>query len=399
MCHGKKISIITPSFNQGAYIEDTIKSVLLQNYPNLEYIVIDGGSSDESVDIIRKYDSQLTYWHSCPDKGQAHAINQGFKMATGEILAWLNADDMYMPGTLKRIADEFDKFPNTDLIYGDCVFIDEQGNFIRYFTECEDYDAHRLLNFSNFIMQPTTFFSKKKLTEVGFLDESFFYAMDYELWCRFSKNNAKFKFMQRVLAANRVYSETKTSSGGIKRLREIYRLQKRYMTGFWPHAFWGFTATEVYNQGLSSGNRLIKYILKFLGSFISLLSPHAVFYSCKNQVRKKVRYGLYPHSSSCSGKVSIYLPFYNNDIYSNIKLELGIDGRIPSGNQIILAKVRLDGDDYIEILLTSKYKRKKVTLSINKLNRKKNMILVELNFVNIDPKVHGHLYDIKFIST
>jgi hypothetical protein len=248
-------------------------------------------------------------------------------------------------------------------------------------------------------MQPTTFFSRKKLIEVGFLDESFFYAMDYELWCRFARNNAKFKYLQRVLAANRVYSETKTSSGGIKRLREIYRLQKRYKTGFWPHAFWGFTATEVYNKGLSSRNRLIEYIFKLFGSFISLLSPIAVFYSYKNQVRKQVRYGLYPHSSSCYGKVSIYLPFYNNNIYSAIKLEIGIDGRVPSGNQTVLAKVRLDGDDYIEIFLNSKCKRKKVTLSINEKTRKKNMIFVELSYVNIDSKVHGHLYGIKFVST
>jgi len=389
----KKISIITPSFNQGAYLEETIKSVIFQNYSNLEYIVIDGGSTDESVDIIRKYDSKLTYWHSCPDKGQSHAINQGFKMATGDILAWLNADDMYLPGTLQCIADEFNNFPDTDLIYGDCVFIDEKGNFIRYFTECEEYDAHRLLNYSNFIMQPTTFFSRKKLSEIGFLDESFFYAMDYELWCRFSKNNSKFKYIQKVLAANRVYSETKTSSGGIKRLREIFRLQKFYMTGYWPHAFWGFTATEFYNKGLSSGNRLIEYAFKFLGSVISLLSPKAVLYSCKNQIRKKIRYGLYPHSTICFGKVSIYLPYYNSESYNSLELEIGINGTMSYLSKELYARVRLDGEKLKLINFSTQSERKIVKLPINNLNRKNKEILIEIDF---DEKVTGHLYSVRF---
>lgn len=389
----KKISVITPSFNQGAYLEETIKSVLLQDYPNIEYIVIDGGSSDESVDIIRKYETKLTYWHSCPDKGQAHAINEGFKIATGEILAWLNADDMYMPGTLHRIADEFNRLPNTDLIYGDCVFIDERGNFIRYFTECEDYDGQRLLNFSNFIMQPTTFFSCKKLVEVGFLDESFFYAMDYELWCRFTRNNAKFKYLQRVLAANRVYSETKTSSGGIKRLREIYRLQKRYKTSFWPHAFWGFTATEVYNKGLSSGNRLIEFIFKLFGSFISLLSPRAVIYSCKNQVRNKVRYGLYPHSSSCSGPVSIYLPFYNGERYEAIEIDLGIDENISYLCKEFQVRMRFDGEPFSVISLSAQSKRKIIKLQIDNKSKNNKEILLEIDF---GEKITGHLYSVRF---
>lgn len=390
------ISIVTPSYNQGMFLEEAIKSVIFQDYANVEYIIIDGGSTDESLNIIHKYESRISYWQSRTDKGQANAINIGFKKATGEILAWLNADDMYMPGTLQCIADEFNKYPNTDLIYGDCVFIDEQGNFIRYFTECEDYDAHRLLNYSNFIMQPTTFFSQKKLIEVGFLDESFFYAMDYELWCRFTKNNAKFKFMQRVLAANRVYSETKTSSGGIKRLREIYRLQKRYMTGFWPHAFWGFTATEIYNQGLSSGNRLIEYIFKFLGSVIALLSPKAVFYSCKNQIRKKIKYGLYPHSSICFGTVSIYLPFYNSERYEALDLELGIDEKMTHFSEKFNIRVRFGGEPFKIIALSTQSKRQNVKIPINMKSKNNKEILIEIDF---GKKITGNLYSVRFCKS
>src|ERR1035437_4288596 len=122
-----KISVITPSFNQGKYLESTIKSVLEQDYPNLEYIVIDGGSEDNSVEIIKKYEKHLAYWESVKDKGQSHAINKGFAIATGEILAWLNSDDTYEQNAIYNIAEWFRKYPELDFIYGDVNIIDEKG--------------------------------------------------------------------------------------------------------------------------------------------------------------------------------------------------------------------------------------------------------------------------------
>ena len=125
-----KISIVTPSYNQSQFLERTILSVLNQNYPNLEYLIIDGGSTDGSVEIIRKYEKYLAYWVSEKDNGQADAINRGFQKSTGKILAWLNSDDIYLPGTLLKVSETFNKNPEVDLIFSNIFFIDEYDNRI-----------------------------------------------------------------------------------------------------------------------------------------------------------------------------------------------------------------------------------------------------------------------------
>ncbi len=130
MINYPKISIVPSSYNQGQFLEETVLSVLNQNYPNLEHIIIDGGSTDNSVDIIKKYEDQLAYWVSEKDKGQTHAINKGFKHSNGEILNWLNSDDLLAPGALHVIAEEFSKNPRVDFFFGDFTIIDKEGRVI-----------------------------------------------------------------------------------------------------------------------------------------------------------------------------------------------------------------------------------------------------------------------------
>src|SRR5512134_129792 len=133
-----KISIVTPSFNQGKYLERTIRSVIEQDYPNLEYIIIDGGSTDESVEIIRKYEKHLAYWVSEPDRGQSHAINKGFDRATGEIFGWLNSDDWYVPGALKAVAEAFAANPEAGAVVGAGEMVDEEGKLV---LRCEPFEV------------------------------------------------------------------------------------------------------------------------------------------------------------------------------------------------------------------------------------------------------------------
>ena len=130
MARYPKISIITPSYNQGQFLEQTILSILSQDYPNLEYIIMDGGSSDNSVEIIRKHEDNLTYWVSEPDKGQSDAINKGFQRATGDILTWLNSDDYYLPGTLHTVAEYFTQHPDVECIYGDLQVVASNGDLL-----------------------------------------------------------------------------------------------------------------------------------------------------------------------------------------------------------------------------------------------------------------------------
>jgi glycosyltransferase involved in cell wall biosynthesis len=209
------ISIITPSFNQGKYLERTILSVLEQGYPNLEYIIIDGGSTDESVDIIKKYADRLAWWVSEPDRGQSHAINKGFERATGEIFGWLNSDDWYHPGALQAVADAFAANPDAGAVVGAGEMVDEEGNQL-IFKAPEKVDLDFLCHWlDDFFWQPSCFFTRKVWEAAGPLDEQLHYAMDLALWFNIAK---KFRFatVKELLAYNLKHSEAKTTADGIK---------------------------------------------------------------------------------------------------------------------------------------------------------------------------------------
>lgn len=306
-----KVSIITPSFNQAPFLEDCIKSVLNQDYPNIEYIIIDGGSTDESVDIIKKHEDKLTYWTSEPDNGQSHAINKGFKKATGDIVAWLNSDDLYFPDAVSTAVKRFEEKPDLTLFYGNCVFIDKNGSFIRYFTEVETYNQDRLLNFSDYIMQPTTFFSREKLAEVGYLDESFHYVMDWDLWCKLCKVG-QVLYENKLIAANRDYETTKTNTGGIERLKEIYTLQKKHKTHFWHNALLDYTAAEIRSISNQSKAKIIRTAGKYFAFFICCLTISNQIYNFKNRKNRNL-YGFTPHNLIIpKGKAEIHLPMFPN---------------------------------------------------------------------------------------
>lgn len=205
-----KISIVTPSFNQGRFIERTILSVLDQDYQNLEYIIIDGGSTDDSVGIIKKYESRLAYWISESDCGQSDAINKGFMKATGDIFAWLNADDKYKPGAISKVVQIFSVNPDAAIVYGDGDTIDEYDNYIFVNYRPGKFDFKRLVE-GNFIFQPAAFFKKGVIQNAGYLDENLHYAMDYDLWL---KAALKFKiyYFPSKLAEFREHAESKTIS-------------------------------------------------------------------------------------------------------------------------------------------------------------------------------------------
>jgi glycosyltransferase involved in cell wall biosynthesis len=182
-----KISIITPSFNQGHFIEETILSVINQNYPNIEYIIFDGGSTDNTVDIIRKYQDKIHYWISEPDNGQTHAINKGFKMATGDIIGWLNSDDILVKNGLNNLLIGFKKFPTADFIFGQSLNLTEKGSIEKIpQTNLVDFKLKSLGSFP--FSQPSTFYKRSILNKVGYLDESFYSTMDFDLFVRIALN-------------------------------------------------------------------------------------------------------------------------------------------------------------------------------------------------------------------
>ncbi len=225
-----KVTIVTPSFNQGNFIEETILSVLNQDYPNIEYIVIDGASADNTLDILKKYDKKII-WKSEPDNGQTQAINKGFKMATGEILAWQNSDDTYLLETVSIIADFFLKNPDVGMVYGYFNYIDENGNFL-FTKEIIDFNYRQFACGRFTPPQPTVFFRKSVLEEVGYLNEDLDYSMDTEFYCRIGKK-FKIALIPKILGNFRIYPQSKSGQkASIRRWRkELLRIRRIYAPG------------------------------------------------------------------------------------------------------------------------------------------------------------------------
>jgi len=206
-----KISIVTPSYNQGCYIEKTLRSVLEQGYPNLEYFVQDGSSADGTVEVLRRYDGKLSGWVSERDTGQSQAINRGFSQTSGEIMGWLNSDDLLLPNTLNTIADYFSQHPEIDVIYGNRLLIDQSGMEIgRWILPGHD---DNVLSWADFIPQETLFWRRRVWDKVGSgIDESFRFAMDWDLIVRFRGVGAKFAHIPSFLGAFRIHESQKTSA-------------------------------------------------------------------------------------------------------------------------------------------------------------------------------------------
>lgn len=230
------ISIITPSLNQDKFIERTINSVLKQGINNSEYYIADGGSTDRTLDIVKEYRDRLSYV-SEKDDGQAAAINKGIKSTSGEIIGWLNSDDIYYPGALSAVIDYFTAHPDTDVVYGDAYHIDENDSVLEhYYTE--DWNYERLKEVC-FLCQPAVFFRRRLVEQAGLLDDTLHYCMDYEYWLRLGKLT-KFVRLPMVLAGSRMHKSNKTIRTRVRVHEEINNMffqKMRCVPDKWVYAY------------------------------------------------------------------------------------------------------------------------------------------------------------------
>lgn len=219
------VSIVIPSFNQGRFIEETILSILDQDYPAIELIIIDGGSQDESVEVIKKYDGKITYWVSEPDQGQADAINKGWRVASGDFLGWLNSDDLLLPNAISAGVECFRNNNDIGFVYGDLQYIDQFGNFLGVQTY-EEFNLLKIIRDCSWISQPGNLIRRSVLSQIGFLDPNLYFLMDFDLWIK-AGFVTKFGYLRQPLARYRQHVNSKTSNKTYIAAQEIKLIYDR----------------------------------------------------------------------------------------------------------------------------------------------------------------------------
>lgn len=273
------VTIVTPSFNHARFIRATIESVLSQDYPNVEYIVMDGGSTDETSDVVAPYLDRLTYV-SEKDRGQSHAINKGFAMARGEIVAWLNSDDLYSPGAISTAVRAFLANPSAGVVYGEGYQIDIDGNVKCVFPHTRPFDLWRLVHVSDYILQQSTFFRKAALDEIGPIREDLHFVMDWDVLIRLGKRY-DFVYVPEYLGSLREYDAAKTFSGGIKRAQEIRRMLQSHTGKMLPEGFivYGLdTYAQAWGEKIRSWPTFMDWLKGPLERRITALAHHILGY-------------------------------------------------------------------------------------------------------------------------
>jgi glycosyltransferase involved in cell wall biosynthesis len=263
-----KISIVTPSFNQGPYIERTLLSVLQQDWDPIEYVVFDGGSADETVNILKKYDAKIR-WQSAPDNGQTDAVNKGIQATSGDIIGWLNSDDVYYPGALRTVMNYFFAHPDVDVVYGMADHIDLNDNpFEEYPTQTWDFERLKL---TCFICQPALFFRRSLVAQHGLLDETLNYCMDYEYWLRLGAAGVRFAYLPQKLAGSRLYGDNKTLGARVKvhaEINDMLRWRLKRVPDRWLYNYAHAVVERRYDRKLNPKRFAIEIGLRSLGAAI-----------------------------------------------------------------------------------------------------------------------------------
>ncbi len=294
------VSIITPSFNQGQFIEETIQSVLSQDYPHIEYLVIDGGSTDNTLETLRRYEDRLK-WISETDSGQSEAINKGFRISTGEIVAWLNSDDTLLPGAVRKAVDYLVAHPDVMMVYGEGYLMDVSGKTTGRFPATEPFNLWRLIYYGDYILQQTVFMQKKIFNEVAMVDESLHYGMDWDLFIRIGKR-FKVAYLPEYLGVLREYPEAKSFAGGLKRLEELASIMRRHGTRRYPPAFFNYCWHPYQEAFLEKLRKAVPWLqwmwLERCGEFLRKLITYLIF----KQVTRMGQPSPYPDGwvSDCS---------------------------------------------------------------------------------------------------
>lgn len=357
---GPLVSIVTPSFNQGCFIEETIKSVLNQSYKNIEYCVFDGGSTDNSVQILEKYSDQL-FFVSESDDGQTDAINKGLKMAKGEYLCYLNSDDTLEPFAVSKIVDFLEKNSDVDVVYGKADYIDKEGNHLNPY-ETFDWDLEKFKGHC-FICQPATMWRRSTIKKWGYFNENLHYVMDYEYWLRIAANGGKLVYLPILLANSRLYEETKTMSGRGKIFEEVFIVSKKHfgkVNIFWRYQYAKYLVSEKYNFSGLLGKKKKATLAKFLAICILLLTDfmETAKYAYRSTLQGKLKHFAF----RVNALINKYLHIGLSTVQAKIKKYLHIGSSTVQANEINSTSYGVNGlfsDGWVSNKLIINYKTPK----------------------------------------
>jgi glycosyltransferase involved in cell wall biosynthesis len=310
-------AIVIPNLNQSRYLSSALESLRHQS-TTFNLAIMDGGSTDNFKEVIDRYSDLITFLRSAPDAGQTAAIKEGKAAVSGDIVAWLNADDYYFPETLDSVANCFETHPDIDVVYGDAIHVSPEGMFLSYFPLSQDFDANDLTR-TCFICQPACFVRRAAYERAGGLDPELHYTMDWDLWCRLSDSGAKFLYLPEVLAAVRFYPGTKTLSGDLRRYKEIWRIETKY-----GHRLFARSWALAYLSDLDfyeTKSRSEKIAFSFLNSMRIIKEK---ILTKNNRSSKKVQtiYGFFPRDTLADDCGIIHLPWYDPRKWSALRLKV-----------------------------------------------------------------------------
>jgi glycosyltransferase involved in cell wall biosynthesis len=309
----KTFAIVIPSLNQSHFLSSALESLRYQS-ASFNLAIMDGGSTDNFRNVVERYSDIITFLHSGPDNGQAGAIKEGKEKVTGDIVAWLNADDYYFPGALDKVANCFEMHPDIDVVYGDAVQVTEEGFFLAYFPFIQSFNAKNLTR-NCFICQPACFVHRSAYERAGGINQSLHYTMDWDLWCRISLNGAKFKYLPELLAAVRCYPGTKTLSRKKERYKEIYRIEKKYGKRFVPISCLCFYH---YDLAFEKKKTVFDHIcFKLLDTLRKIKKK---FF--RKKIFNSLLYGFHRFEPTVEGCCTIHIPWYEPRAWRQLRLKV-----------------------------------------------------------------------------
>jgi glycosyltransferase involved in cell wall biosynthesis len=310
-------AVVVPHLNQSHFLWSALESLRHQSSP-FNLALMDGGSTDDFRKVIEPYSDIITFLRSESDAGQAAAIRDGTDMISGDIVAWLNADDYYFPGALDRVAASFEKDPALDVVYGDAVHVSPEGFFRSYFPAIQDFN-YKDLTRSNFICQPACFVRRSAYEGVGGVDHSREYTMDWDLWCRLAQAGATFQYIHEVLAAVRYYPGTKTLSGNLRRYLEIYGLEKKYGKKFLPSSWLAYYYLDLKFKASKTVTERVYFQAINLAKFIRKGLRHVNMMKAKAD---QTNYGFHRSEPIVHKHGTIHLPWYDKRQWRKLYLQV-----------------------------------------------------------------------------